>query len=232
MRKLMISPAIACLFALCQGAASYADDPAASTAASPVATLAHEWDQAQFAVTAHDAQLAALEAVADHANALLAGDPENADYMVWRAIALSSEAGVIRGPSALGRVREARELLERAEVINPQALGDASIYSSLGSLYYQVPGFPISFGNRQRAQAYLEQAVQQAPTGIDPNYFMADFLVHEHDYRQAVVYLDRADAAPRRAGRELADNGRREQVAELRAIVVDHLGDSSSTPGR
>ena len=84
--------------------------------------------------------------------------PDRAEPKIWLAIALSTDAGINGGLSALGEVKEARRLLESAEKIDPAAL-DGSIYTSLGSLYYQVPGWPIGFGNDDKAEAYLKQAL-------------------------------------------------------------------------
>jgi len=210
------------LMLLTQGALAQ-DEASSMPDTDAVSELATEWDLAQFGTEERDAKLEALRGVEAHAEDLLSNDPQNADYMVWEAIALSSQAGVIRGPAALPKVRHARELLENAESINPNALGDASVYTSLGSLYYQVPGFPISFGNKNKAEQNLTQALEMNPDGIDPNYFMADFLVHQHQYSDALPYIDRGEEAPLRPGRELADQGRREQLAELRATVNEHL---------
>jgi hypothetical protein len=54
--------------------------------------------------------------------------------------------------------------------IDPRAL-QGSAYTSLGSLYYQVPGWPIGFGDDKRAEAMLLKALEINPDGIDPNYF-------------------------------------------------------------
>jgi tetratricopeptide (TPR) repeat protein len=148
--------------------------------------------------------------------------PTAAEPLVWQAIILSSEAGIEGGLGALGKVTRARDLLLRAEQINPNALGDGSIYTSLGSLYAQVPGFPVGFGNRNRARQYLQHALELNPTGIEPNYFMADYLLRGDDYAHAGEYLRRALAAPARPGREAADAGRRRDIERMMARVNAH----------
>ena len=189
-----------------------------------IAFLAQSWDHAQFEIVPNDAKLAALQRLEGEASQLEAQYPQQAEPLVWEAIIVSSEAGAQGGLGALGKVGHARELLERAERINPNALGDGSIYTSLGSLYYQVPGFPIGFGNRDRARQYLTRALSVNPNGIEPNYFMADFLVHQSDYAQAIPYLHRAMGAPPRPGREVADRGRQRDVAALLHQVESHTG--------
>ncbi|MDH3888698.1 MAG: tetratricopeptide repeat protein, partial [Gammaproteobacteria bacterium] len=132
---------------------------------------------------------------------------------IWLAIVLSTDAGITGGLGALGKVKEARKQLEAAAKINPDAL-DGSIYTSLGSLYYQVPGWPIGFGDDEQAEQYLKQALALNPDGIDPNYFYGDFMLEEGNYQQAVSYLEKAAAAAPRPGRELADRGRKAEVEE------------------
>lgn len=96
--------------------------------------------------------------------------PQKAEPLIWQAINLSSYAGAIGGLKSLTRalpaVKEARDLLHRAEQINPGAL-DGSIYTSLGALYYQVPGWPIGFGDKNRARYYLEKAISNNPNKLD-----------------------------------------------------------------
>lgn len=189
-----------------------------------IAALAQSWDHAQFEERNTEAKLAAFQRLDTQAEQLVRAYPNVADPLVWQAIILSSEAGVEGGLGALGKVTRARDILLRAEQINPNALGDGSIYTSLGSLYAQVPGFPIGFGNRGRALQYLQQALRANPTGIEPNYFMADYLVRGNDYAHARAFLERAQSAPARPGREVADAGRRRDIVAMLAQVRAHGG--------
>ena len=50
-----------------------------------------------------------------------------------------------------------------AEIAADPNLLDGSALTSLGSLYYQVPGWPIGFGNDKKAREYLERGLQVAP---------------------------------------------------------------------
>ncbi len=67
-----------------------------------------------------------------------------------------------------------------------------SAYTSLGALYYQVPGWPIAFGNDKKARQLLDKAILVNPGGLDSNYFYGDFLVHEKQYERASVVLNKA----------------------------------------
>ena len=49
---------------------------------------------------------------------------------------------------------QAKKLFERAIKLDPAAM-DGSAYTSLGSLYYQVPGWPVGFGDDDKAKEML-----------------------------------------------------------------------------
>jgi len=63
----------------------------------------------------------------------------------------------------------------------------------------------------------LQQALKLNPNGIDPNYFYAEYLFEQGDYAKSLQYLDKAAHAAPRPGRELADQGRRNEIAALAA---------------
>jgi tetratricopeptide (TPR) repeat protein len=176
-----------------------------------VLTIQKRWATVNYD-TADDAQGKEFDLLVADARRLVEGNPERAEPLVWLAIILSSDAGATGGISALGKVKEARKLLEQAEKIDPTAL-NGSIYTSLGSLYYQVPGWPIGFGSDKKAELYLLKALDINPDGIDPNYFYGDFMLEEGNYAEAVKYLEKAQQAPPRPNRPLADKGRQGEIA-------------------
>jgi tetratricopeptide (TPR) repeat protein len=179
--------------------------------------LAAGWAHANYQVQDKSARATEAAKVAAQADGLAKQNPGRAEPLVWEAIALATEGGAEGGLKGLGHAKAARALLERAEQMNPKALGDGSVYTSLGSLYAVVPGFPIGFGDAGKARAYLQKALAVNPTGIDPNYFYGDFLMRQGDYAGAVRALERAVAAPPRPGRAVADQGRREEAQALLA---------------
>ena len=127
---------------------------------------------------------------------------------------LSTYAGARGGIGALFTVRDARERLESARAIDPDVL-DGSVYTTLGTLYYKVLGWPISFGSDPVAREYLERALEINPSGIDPNYFYGEFLAEQGDVDGARVHLERALHAEPRPQRPLADEGRRGEIRKL-----------------
>jgi len=183
------------------------------TVAQQVLDIQHQWARINYQAPtkAKEDAFTKLEAQAD---ALAKQYPQRAEPKVWEAIVLSTHAGVHGGFGALSMVRKARDLLEAAEKIDPTAL-HGSIYTSLGSLYYQVPGWPLGFGNDKKAETYLKKALALNPNGIDPNYFYGDYLYRQGHYHEALATLQKALHAPARPQRPLADKGRREDIQAL-----------------
>ncbi len=157
---------------------------------------------------------AAFARLAGEAEAVVKAEPQAPELLIWNGIILSTWAGAKGGLGALDLVKQARSQFERAIELDPKAL-DGSAYTSLGSLYYQVPGWPVGFGDDERAEQLLKQALTLNPDGIDPNYFYGDFLLREKRYAEAEKVLEQALAAPPRPGREVADAGRRKETQAL-----------------
>ncbi len=72
----------------------------------------------------------------------------------------------------------------------------------------------MGFGDDEKAEQLLKQALAINPTGIDPNFFYGDFLLDQGRKAEAKGYLEKALAAPPRPGRELADQGRRIEIRD------------------
>lgn len=202
---------------------SFAQD--STSIADPVMTEIHymqtQWAKIKYQMPDEELQLEAIHKLETYAENITAQYPERVEPKIWQAIILSTDAGIVKGLSALGKVEKAKELLETTIQIDPSAL-DYSAYTSLGSLYYQVPGWPIAFGDDDEAEKYLSQAVQKNPNSIDANFFYGDFLLHEDREEEARQYLERGLMAPNRPDRALADAGRRQEIkAKLAELDED-----------
>lgn len=203
----------------------------ASASADPlneaILDLQTAWAQANYQMP--EAQLEPVfEGLTRRARAVVEHFPGRAEPLVWEAIIISSDAGKNGGLGALGKVKQARKLLLEAEKIDAGVL-DGSIYTSLGSLYYQVPGWPIGFGDDEQAERYLRKALELNPHGIDANYFYGDFLLRQKRYREAVEYLAHALGAPPRPGRPVADAGRRQEAGSRLAIAREKAESQTAT---
>ena len=196
-----------------------------STMPESVSGIAHRWASITYQSPEknREQELTALSAEAEQ---VVKSNPGKPEPMVWQAIVLASAAKAQGGLGALSKVKQARDLLLEAEKINPATL-NGSIYTSLGSLYAKVPGWPIGFGNMDKARTCLETALKINPSGMDAHYFYADYLISQKEYAKAMEHLNLALAAPARPGREDADAGRRKDVelliTDLRTNHADML---------
>ena len=182
-----------------------------------VSALQSEWAQIKYQRPAAEQEkaFAELTKTADSVRGRYAG---RAEPEIWYGIIAASYAGARGGLGALSLAKDARKALEHALEIDPKAL-DGSAYTSLGSLYYQVPGWPIGFGSDQKARELLQKALALNPDGIDSNYFLGDFLYRKGDYAGAREALQKALKAPPRPERALADQGRRKEIEALLAAM-------------
>ena len=191
--------------------------PAFAGLEEDIGALQTEWARIKYQRPAAEQEKAFAE-LTKSANTLRGKYAGRAEPQIWYGIIAASYAGARGGLGALGLAKDAKKALERALEIDPKAL-DGSAYTSLGSLYYQVPGWPIGFGNDEKARELLDKALALNPDGIDPNYFLGDFLYRKGDYAAARQALDKALKSPARPGRELADQGRRKEIESLLAAM-------------
>lgn len=171
------------------------------------------WAEIQYQVPESD-QEKAFEALATDAEAFVVLYPEKAEPLIWQGIVLSTYAGAKGGLGALGLVKRARASLEAALAIDARAL-EGSAYTSLGSLYYQVPGWPLGFGDDEKAEKFLKKALAINPDGMDANYFFGDYLIEQGEPERARVYLQKVITASGRPGRDVADAGRKAEAEGL-----------------
>jgi Tfp pilus assembly protein PilF len=67
----------------------------------------------------------------------------------------------------------------------------------------------------------LKKGLELNKDGIDSNYFYGAFLIDQDRYDEARTYLEKAAAAPDRPQRQLADQGRREEIATAMKQIQD-----------
>lgn len=183
--------------------------------------LQDRWAEVNYALPEDDREKAFAELLAA-ADKVVSSNPDKAEALIWRGIIKSSYANAKGGLGALSVAEGSKADLEQAITLDPTAL-QGSAYTSLGVLYAKVPGWPIGFGDNKKAKELLLKALEQNPQGIDPNYFYADYLAGKRDWAQALRYLEIAKAAAPRPGRESADAGRQQEIANLMAKVQKKL---------
>ena len=185
-----------------------------SQAESDVQSLYRQWADIRYQQKS-DEREGMFESLREEAEHLTDANPKDAELWIWRGIINSTYAGEVGGLSALSVIKEAKKNLEMALKLDATALS-GSAYTSLGVLYYQVPGWPLSFGDDDEAEELLKKGLVINPQGIDPNFFYADFLINQGRKNEAKSFLDIAENATDRNDRPIADKGRRAEIAELK----------------
>ena len=131
--------------------------------------LQQRWAEVNYQMEGKS-QLSAFAQLSDAIVELSEKEPASAEVWIWRGIIKSTYAGARGGLGALGLAKEAKADLEFAMELDADAL-DGSAYTSLGTLYHSVPGWPVGFGDEDTAEELLLKALTLNPEGIDSNYF-------------------------------------------------------------
>jgi tetratricopeptide (TPR) repeat protein len=177
-----------------------------------VAQLQKGWENANYSLK-DKAQITAFEILIQQADKAVLANTDSVEVLIWQGVIKASYAGVKGGLSALSLAKSAKADFEKALKMDETALQGSS-YTNLGVLYYKVPGWPIGFGDDDKAKLFLDKALAIDSEGIENNYFYADYLIDQHQYAQAEAYLLKAQHAPARLNRALADKGRQMEISE------------------
>ncbi|OQW73217.1 MAG: hypothetical protein BVN35_11965 [Proteobacteria bacterium ST_bin11] len=153
--------------------------------------------------------------------------PHAAEPKIWQATIIATNAAFQSALTALSSLQTAKALLEEAIAQNPNAL-DGAAYVTLGTLYYMVPGWPVSFGDNQLAEQMLKASLKINPNGIDANYFYADYLLEQDRTAEAEEYLRKAIQAPLRKQQVFADS----QLQNEAKLALAHTQQSKSNAGK
>jgi len=186
-------------------------------AAVTVPDLQSRWAVANYELE-DKAQLEAFEELVTEADGYTASHPDDVDGWIWSGIIKSTYAGVKGGLGALGLAKAARKDLEKAIDMDGAAM-NGSAYTSLGTLYLNVPGWPVGFGSDKKAEKMLRKGLELNPDGIDSNYFFAEYLRDQGQRAEARTYYLKARAAAPRPGRPVADAGRQKEITEALAEI-------------
>jgi tetratricopeptide (TPR) repeat protein len=177
---------------------------------SQIEQIQKDWAISKYQSENKDQKIEGYRDCAKKAQTLTISYPDSAESLIWQGICLASEAELTK-LSALGKVKEAKRLFEKAAEINDKAL-DGSAYTNLAVLYHRVPSWPIAFGDREIARKYFKKVLEISPNNIDANYFYALFLEGE-DNKLALEHLNLALKAPSR-NRPLADSERKKSILQ------------------
>ncbi len=162
-------------------------------------SIQQSWAHIQYELP-EGQRTAAFEKLAAQASSFKQERQTVAEAWIWSGIVTSSWAGA-RGDW----VRWARSRMPRptrkSPGPGPQGPARLSLYQP-GALYDRVPGWPIGFGDADKAEQLLKLALQMNPNGIDSLYFWGDHLYRQKRYVEARAALQKALLAAPRPGRE------------------------------
>ncbi len=198
------------MMAVCAGLILLAAGSSLSNAASDPALdkeilrIAEDWAKIKYLSKDDTERQSKMDALGEQADALAKRYPGRVEALIWDGIITSERASLTWGVSALNYASRARDILLEAYKLDPKAL-DAGAATSLGVLYYRVPGFPVGWGDSGKARQFLEQAVNSAPNGRDAHYFYADFLYEQGEYEKAEQVLKVALSLPHHPERPVWD---------------------------
>ncbi|SLK03293.1 tetratricopeptide repeat protein [Novosphingobium mathurense] len=203
---LLAAPLLACALP----SAAFAD------MASDVKSVNDGWAHIAYEVKGSSTQTKALDQLAKQAATIVARYPGKAEPLLWQGIITSEQANRANIFHKMSLATRARDLIAKAYSLDPRA-ADGGAALSLGVLYYKVPGSPLGWGDDEKAQKLLKQALAVDPNGLDSNYFYGDYLLDQGDRAGAKTFLQKALLAPHDPARPVWDAGRRREVRALLA---------------
>ncbi len=192
-----------------------------SATADTLLDVQRDWAHVNYDLTG-DEQEKEFNVLLHKAEEWVKKQPDSAEAHIWLGITQSSFAGVKGGLGALSLAKKAKKNFEQALRLDENALSGSAMVS-LGVLYHKVPGWPLGFGDDDKAKDLILAGLKQSPDGIDSNYFAAEFFYDKKQYDKALSHLQIAQRATPRADRPLADKGRQLEIATLKQRVEAKL---------
>ncbi len=190
----------------------------AQEAPSALLSLQHQWAKVNYEYEG-ETKLTALHQLIADAEVLSQQTHHSAEALTWLAISQSSTASAKGGLGALKYAQSAKENLEKA-IEQDEGVLEGTALTVLAALYHKVPGWPVSFGSDKKAHSLFTRALEINPTGMDQNFFYAEFLFDEGDHEKALSHLSIAASAPQKPNRPLADKKRREEIHALQNVIT------------
>lgn len=153
--------------------------------------------------------------------------PEAVEPMIWEALVIATNAEFENPFKALESIDIAKKILEQSIQLDPESL-DGAAFVILGTIFYSTPGWPISFGDYNRAEELLKKGIEINPNSIDSNYFYASYLLLKNNVSEAQKFFKLALKAPNRPEQLYAD----EQLKKEVLIALKNSEQRMLTSGR
>ncbi|MDC8445477.1 MAG: TRAP transporter TatT component family protein [Nitrosomonas sp.] len=129
------------------------------------------------------------------ADKALAGNADEIVALYWKAVAmgkLSEEMGIL---NSLRMTRPMEKLFLRVIALD-EHYDNAGGHKALGRMYFRLPGFPVSFGNKEKAVFHLRRALALYPRDIIARAFYAEALYDMGKKQEAIQLAEAIVATP------------------------------------
>lgn len=182
----------------------------ASSIAPQLAEFKKEWAHIKYELPA-DQKAHAMDALIKRGDHILKANQNSAEMELWQGTALSTYASYKGGLSALSAAKKAKKHLEKAVSINPRVeQGQAHVI--LGALYGKVPGKPLGFGDKNKAQYHFQTALSMNENNLDAHFFYGEFLQDEGKKDAARKIYEKGLKVAQNTEFKVADTGRRNEI--------------------
>lgn len=132
-----------------------------------------------------------------------------AEPIIMQARCLASSIKLAGSPD-LKKLKQAKKLFEQAIKLDPNAFS-GSTYASLATLYAKAPGWPIAFGDKDKAEEYFQEALKISADDMDTNFFYAEYLAENGQEEEALKYYNLAKSSKAKENK-IADEGRKKEI--------------------
>ncbi|MEZ5308836.1 MAG: hypothetical protein R2684_16950 [Pyrinomonadaceae bacterium] len=141
-------------------------------------------------------------------------EPESLEANFWLSVnwgSFGQEKGIMKSLALISPIREKAEL----------AIGiDESYFYGgpwrvLGRLFHKAPGFPISIGDKYKAEECLEKAIGFGPNFYLNHLFMAELQISRREKERARQELEWILNAPLNRNHEIEDQVYKDQAEAL-----------------
>ena len=183
-----------------------------------VHSIEAEWASIYFSSEINDKE-SAYSRLLYRTTELAKQTPDSPELIFWQATIIASRAEHQNSIEALAAIHKAQDLLLKSISMKPDTL-DGSALITLGTLYYQAPGWPIAFGDDRKAEQYLRKGLQINPLGIESNFYYGQYLLAKDQPEQAIEYFKTALKGPVRKEQKFADFSLKEKIKEIMAKTV------------
>ena len=158
-------------------------------------------------------------AIADQALALNGNDVR---ALFWKAVAMGKMAEGSGIVNALRMLRPMEKNLLSVIALD-EKYENAGAHRALGRMYHKLPGFPLSFGDNQKALKHLKRAHDLFPSDVITRAFYAELLYDVGRIEEARKHADFVLATP------IADEDALEyaEYVNIALAVIEKTGKSA-----